>query len=304
MGWPRGTVAVVIALLVATGGALLFGLSPTLHPIDAILGRAPIVVVPDLGGLAQPRAEADLESVGLVSEISTSFSLSAPRGSVISQDPAPGVEVRSGAEVEVVLSAGITRVEMPDAVGKPITEVSAPLEATGVEFSVEETLSEEFAAGFVIEQTPEPGKVVTASDTVRFLVSLGPVPREVPDLLRLSGEGAAYALGVAGLAVGDVSEEASDEEPGVVLESSPPAGETVARDSGVNLIIAAGLAPVVIPDLVGAPQPEAVGSLQAAGLVASVVNAETAPGVVSALDPAAGIEVPAGTVVKIDVSRG
>ncbi len=304
MGWPRGTVAVVMALLVATGGALLFGLSPTLHPIDAILGRAPIVVVPDLGGLAQPRAEADLESVGLVSEISTSFSLSAPRGSVISQNPAPGVEVRSGAEVEVVLSAGITRVEMPDAVGKPITEVSVPLEDAGVEFSVEETLSEEFAAGFVIEQTPEPGKVVKASDTVRFLVSLGPVPREVPDLQRLSGEGAAYALGVAGLAVGDVSEEASDEVPGVVLESSPPAGETVARDSGVNLIIAAGLAPVVIPDLVGAPQPEAVGSLQAAGLVASVINAETAPGVVSALDPAAGIEVPAGTVVKIDVSRG
>lgn len=304
MGWPRGTVAVVTALLAATGGALLFGLSPTLHPVDAILGRAPIVVVPDLGGLAQPRAEADLESVGLTGEISTAFSLTAPRGAVISQDPAPGVEVRAGTRVEVVVSAGITRVEMPDAVGRPITEVAPVLEEAGVEFSVEEILNEEFAAGFVIEQTPEPGKVVTASDAVRFVVSIGPVPREVPDILRLSGEGAAYALGVAGLVAGDVSEQESDEEPGVVLETSPSAGETVERDSMVNLVVSAGGAPVMIPDLVGSPQQDSVDLLQAAGLVASVINAEATPGVVSALDPAAGTEVPGGTVVKIDVSRG
>lgn len=300
---PRGTVAVASALTVAVLGALLFGLSPSLNPIDAILGRPPFVEVPDLSGLAQPRAEADLESAGLEPSVSTSFSFTEPRGSVISQDPEPGTRVRAGTEVEVVVSSGITRVEMPAAVGRPLSEVTGPLEAAGVPFTTEEIPSEEHSAGIVIRQYPEPGSVVTASDSVRFVVSSGPPPRPVPDVVRLTSDGAAYALGSAGLVVGEITETESAEEPGVVLQSEPPAGQSVPRDTEVALVVSAGLLPVAVPDIQGVTERDAIELVRGLGLVPSVVNQGLTPGTVAATDPVAGTEVPAGSVLRIQVTR-
>lgn len=300
---PRGTVAVASALTVALLAAWLFGVSPTLNPIDAVLGRPPFVEVPDLTGLAQPRAEADLESADLESSVTTSFSFSEPRGSVISQDPDPGTRVRAGSEVEVVISSGITRVEMPDAVGKPLSSVAEPLEAAGVPYVAEEVPSEEQDAGVVISQYPEPGSVVTASDSVRFVVSTGPPPRGVPDVVRLTTDGAAYAIGAAGMKVGGITETESVEDPGVVLESDPPAGEVVAKGTEVALVVSAGLRAVKVPEIAGLEEREATQLVRGMGLVPSVTNQGLTPSKVASTVPPAGTEVPAGSVLNIQVTR-
>src|SRR5689334_17437303 len=110
----RGLVPLTVALLVIAGAIGLFGFSSTLNPIDALLGRGRVVTVPDFTGRALPGAKAEAIDLGLEPSTTTAFSLSAPRGSIIGQDPAPGDKARSGDAIELVVSNGANRIEMPE----------------------------------------------------------------------------------------------------------------------------------------------------------------------------------------------
>jgi serine/threonine-protein kinase len=303
MSWARGAVAVFVAIAMATAGALLFGFSSTLDPLDAVLGRGAVVEVPDLAGLARPRAVADVESAGLTADVDTSFSLNSPRGAVIDQDPAPGARVREGTTVKVVVSRGVLRVEMPDAVGRPLAEVIPPLDEAGVQYTVEEVASETVAAGVVVEQSPPPGRRVTASDSVRFEVSRGAEPRPVPLVAGISSEGAAWALGRAGFLVGEVREQDNPDRPaGSVITTEPAPGTVSPRDTPVVVIVSAGPPPVTLPQLVGVKTSEAEQKLEDLALVPVVVGGGASGGVVGAMNPAPGAALRPGSLVELSVS--
>ena len=85
MARVRGAVPLVVALVLALLAIGLLGFSSTLNPVDALLGRGAIVSVPDVVAAPRPRAEADLREVRLEPEVTEAFSLTAPRGTVISQ---------------------------------------------------------------------------------------------------------------------------------------------------------------------------------------------------------------------------
>jgi serine/threonine-protein kinase len=296
-------VAVAVALAVATGAVLLLGYSGTLDPLAAVRGEGAIVEVPDLSGLARPRAVADVESAGLRADVDTAFSLTAPRGAVIDQDPDAGTELREGSVVKVVVSRGVLRVEMPDAVGRPLGEVVGPLDEAGVDYSVEEVANEAVAAGVVINQSPAAGRRVTATDDVRFTVSKGPEPRPVPLVVGVSTEGAAWALGRAGFLIGGVREQEDGERPaGSVVTTEPAPGTVSPRDTPVVLVVSAGPPPVRLPQLVGASSDEAERRLDEIGLVPVMTGGGASGGVVSAMDPAAGTALRPGSLVELQVS--
>jgi serine/threonine-protein kinase len=303
MSWARGAVAVAVAIAVTAAGVLLLGYSPTLDPWDAVRGRGAMVEVPDLAELARPRAVADVESAGLVADVDTAFSLSAPRGAVIDQEPAPGERVREGSTVKVIVSRGVLRVEMPEAVGRPLSEVVGPLDEAGVNYSVEQVASEGVPAGVVIEQSPIAGRRVTATDDVRFTVSRGPEPRPVPLVAGISAEGAAWALGRSGFLVGEVREQDDPDRPtGSVITTEPAPGTVTPRDTPVVMVVSAGPPPVTLPQLVGAASAEAERRLEDLGLVPVVTGGGASGGVVAAMDPAPGTAVRPGTLVELRVS--
>lgn len=304
MRWARGAAVVAVALLSALFGAWLLGWSSNLDPVAAVRGEPAIVEVPDLSGLARPRAVADVESAGLVPVVETRFSLTAPRGAVIGQEPAAGRRLAEGSDVVVVVSRGVTRVEMPEAVGRPLEEVAAPLDEVGVDYEVVELPSETVPEGVVIDQTPEPGRRVTAADTIEFVVSTGPEPREVPDTAGLSPDGAAFALGGSGFAV--VVEERDDASApaGVVMGTEPAAGTVLPRDATVNVIVSAGPPPVAVPDLLGKPQEDALAQLEQVGLVPNVRGGPPSGGTVIGLDPPAATMVRPGSIVSVEVDGG
>jgi serine/threonine-protein kinase len=303
MSWARGAVAVAVALAVTTGAVLLLGYSGTLDPWDAVRGRGPIVEVPDLSGLARPRAVADVESAGLSADVDTAFSLTAPRGAVIDQDPDAGAKLREGSLVRVVVSRGVLRVEMPEAVGRPLAEVIGPLDEAGVDYSVEEVASETVAAGVVITQSPAGGRRVTATDDVRFTVSKGPEPRPVPLVVGISPEGAAWALGRSGFVIGGVREQDDSDRPaGSVVTTEPAPGTVSPRDTPVVLVVSAGPPPVTLPQLVGGSSEEAERRLDELGLVPVVTGGGASGGVVGSMDPAAGTALRRGSLVELQVS--
>lgn len=305
MRWARGAAAVAVALVVLGFGLWLLAWSPNLDPVGALRGEPPVVEVPDLSGLSRPRAMADVEVADLEAEVETSFSLSAPRGAVIDQDPAAGTGVPAGSTVTIVVSRGVSRVEMPDAVGQPLVEAAAPLDDLGVDYSVERVASETVADGLVIEQFPEAGKRVTEADSINFVVSTGPDPRAVLDVAGLSEDGAAFALGAGGFTIGELeTREDGSVVPGAVIETDPVAGTVLPRDTAVNLVVSSGPPPAEVPDLSNRALEEALASLESLGLVANVSGGGASGGRVVGQSPSAGTVLAVGSLVALELRGG
>ena len=93
---------------------------------------------------------------------------------------------------------------------------------------------------------------------------------------------------------------------GFVVGQDPPPGVILPPGSVVEITTSAGRAPVVVPDIVGFAEPQALRVLAAAGLVAATVDSVSegadAPGVVVATRPPAGNTEDPGATVGLVVS--
>ena len=106
----------------------------------------------------------------------------------------------------------------------------------------------------------------------------------------------------AGLVLGDVREEASDQPEGTVLEILPAEGTEVDVGSSVTLVASSGK--VEVPDVVGLPSGEAQAILSQAGFQVLVNEEESTepPGIVVFQAPSPGTEVSGGSRVAITVA--
>jgi eukaryotic-like serine/threonine-protein kinase len=131
----------------------------------------------------------------------------------------------------------------------------------------------------------------------------------VPDVVDLDLEQAERVLEQQGLAVGDVSEQTSDDiDEGRVISQRPARDTMVAEGSAVDLVVSLGREMTTVPDLVRLTEDEALARLRQEGLVAGdrsrEFSSEIPEGRIISSDPAAGEEVPAGTRVSYVVSSG
>lgn len=305
MSRVRGAAPIAVGLVLTGLLVGLLGFSSTLNPIDAVLGRGAIVSVPNVADRPQPGAEADVRASGLVPKVRTSFSLTGVRGTVISQEPAPGSRVREGSTVQLVVSRGVNRVSMPDAVGKPLTAVTPPLKEAGVKLTITRTASETVAKDLVISQDPGPGVLVTGEGSATLVVSDGAAPRPVPAVAGLALDGASFQLGKSGMAIGPVTDV---DDPSAIVGSvvrTDPVGATVVnRDTAIRIDVAAGPAPVALPDLTGATATAASATLTAAGFLPNVIFQGAGSGSVTSQVPPAGTVARPGIAVTVTIGAG
>ncbi|MGH8885049.1 MAG: protein kinase domain-containing protein [Egibacteraceae bacterium] len=160
---------------------------------------APERAVPSVVGLPEDQARSTLSRLDLaLAESPPEPSLEHPEGTVLSQQPLPGMRLRRGAAVQVVLSSGPRVVSMPRVVG--MTEAQARAALGGHAFTV--TDDESFSAaprGVVIAQVPDAGAPVREGAEVRLHVSKGrerlQLPIQIPDLLKDALDGVGQILG-------------------------------------------------------------------------------------------------------------
>jgi beta-lactam-binding protein with PASTA domain len=164
-------------------------------------------------------------------------------------------------------------------------------------------------AGVVISQSPTAGTSAAKGTAVNLVVSSGPAPVAVPNVVGLTQAAASTAITGAGLVVGTVTMQSSPTVvAGVVISQSPTAGTSVAKGSAVNFIVSTGPAPVAVPSVVGLTQAAASTSITGAGLVVGTVamqsSATVAAGLVISESPTAGTSVVKGSAVNLVVSSG
>ncbi|HKF00071.1 MAG TPA: Stk1 family PASTA domain-containing Ser/Thr kinase [Actinomycetes bacterium] len=130
---------------------------------------------------------------------------------------------------------------------------------------------------------------------------------EVPDVTGKSGEAATAQLRAAGFGV-DPRSETSDQEPGIVLSTSPKAGAQAARGSTVILVVSSGPGTVRTPDLTGLTLDDASARAQASGLKIQRGPPEFNEGVrqgrIISQNPNAGVTVQRGEIITVILSRG
>ncbi|MDA8277313.1 MAG: PASTA domain-containing protein [Actinomycetota bacterium] len=161
-------------------------------------------------------------------------------------------------------------------------------------------------SGSVISERPFPGSKLTQHSSVSLVVSTGPAPVSVPNVVGTSLEGANYSLVTAGLS-SNVTTQYSETVPnGIVISQSPSSG-TLKIGSVVSIIESKGPAPRSVPSLIGDSQSAANNALTSIGLVPSATTAYSntvASGQVISQSVAPGNMVARGTTISFVVSLG
>jgi serine/threonine-protein kinase len=159
--------------------------------------------------------------------------------------------------------------------------------------------------GIVLDQAPKAGTTVPQGTKVTLVVSNGPPSVAMPDVVGLAAADAVKALQERKLSP-TLQQRPSQEAPGTVLAQSPKPGARAKRGTNVVLQVAKGKAAVAVPDVVGQSQPQAVSTLQQAGLktASAQVPSSQPKGTVVAQNPAAGQKASQGSSVRLNISNG
>jgi serine/threonine protein kinase len=262
------------------------------------------VEVPNVIGRKSATASQILQNRGFEVDVVTVTTAEVERDTVAGQSPRPGQMADKGSVVTINVSGGPGQVAIPSVEGLGSKEAQDQLTAAGLKPKVAQQFSDEVARGHVISSSPASGTTVDRGTTVTLQVSKGKEQVAIPDVTGETEDNARSAIEGAGLRVGKVTEEESAEDPGTVIDQSPDAGESVAKNTAVDLTVAKG---VKVPDVVDDPEADARTALEGAGFKVKVrdqtVTDPAQDGVVLDQTPAADEERPKGTRITIVVGR-
>ncbi len=163
------------------------------------LGAERVQIPIDLVGKSLPGAERLIQSAGLqVGEISYSYSETIEAGMIVDV-LAPINELPLGGSVDLLVSDGRVPVVIPIGLeGRAVSEVEAVLETLGL-VSRRIGVRDEFVPkGYVVAFEPPSQSSVRGGSEVEILVSTGPEPRPIPDVVGLSVDAAESRLAAAG----------------------------------------------------------------------------------------------------------
>ncbi|HUP01382.1 MAG TPA: PASTA domain-containing protein [Gemmatimonadota bacterium] len=201
---------------------------------------------------------------------------------------------------------------VPDLTDRRIGDARSLGESQGyVVIETDHHYSDDVEDGRVIYQVPPPGFYLPRGDTVRVLISRGPVRTTVPDVAGLDHEMARSILHQLGLETTPPRREPSELQPyDAVIETVPPIGTAVEPGSRITFVLSRGGSILAMPDIRGLALTAARDTLEIYSLtVGEVTTLEGQPVsgegrvVVSGQDPAPGRNVRAGSAVRVHLGE-
>ncbi|HXJ05920.1 MAG TPA: PASTA domain-containing protein [Candidatus Acidoferrum sp.] len=199
-------------------------------------------------------------------------------------------------------------VNMPNLVGKNVTEANGLLRSRGLVLRVADRIYSELPINVVVRQSPPPGMLMKVSQQAHVVLSLGQRQLQIPLLEGNSLRASRIELLRAGLQVGEVSGITMPDEPAdtVILQTPRPgAGAATPR---VDVLVSDGPRETsfVMPHLVGLSENDAQHRLDVAGLRRKV-NYVAAPqwphGAVIDQTPLAGRRITTSITIELTVAN-
>lgn len=256
---------------------------------------------PALIGMSRTSAESAAGTAGVVLAFRTEYSETVPVGDVVRTDPSAGSKVAPGSTMQVYLSQGPERVEVPDLSNKTVPEAEQALAAARLQKgTVSYVFSDEIAEGRIVGFSPDAGIKIKVQSGIDYIVSKGPEPVTVPDVTGKPIADARRLLNAAGLKVTTTEQNDKTVPAGSVISSSPANGASAHRGDTISLVVSKGPVLVTVPAVRGKSQDDAKQALEAAGFKVTVKNGALLPlGIASYTDPPAGKPVAEGSTITL-----
>ncbi|MEV5812420.1 Stk1 family PASTA domain-containing Ser/Thr kinase [Streptomyces mutabilis] len=189
-----------------------------------------------------------------------------PKGNICSQNPEQGTSVQKQSAVDLVVSTGAPKIEIPDVEGMTYSEAEAALKDKGFEVEKQSEESTE-TPDTVLSQDPEGGASREKGTTVTLTVAKEQAQVTVPDLTGMTPEDARKRLEEEGLVLGTQEQVPSAAQAeGTIFEQSIGGGKDVDRGSTINVKIAKAVEKTKVPEIpLGTPLAQAQQTLNQAG---------------------------------------
>jgi eukaryotic-like serine/threonine-protein kinase len=273
--------------------------------------QRPSYPVPDLTGMPVAEAQNVIAPNDWAVDVQSERSDEQPEvGDVIRTAPTAGVELAEGEPFLIVVSEGPLLRELPDSTGKPLSEAQTALASLLLGVETVEQFDEVVPPGTVIswsvpgDATLTTGSMVEPGTVVQLVLSKGPAPRVVPNIIGLAVADATTLLTDMGLTLTQGEQVFSDDFPlGAIVSQSVPEGTQVERGSDVQVVVSRGPDIVVFPDLAAATTFEQAAAILAPAGFQPVLTFGDAQGAIQSVTiegqpPQVGQTYRRGTVVE------
>jgi beta-lactam-binding protein with PASTA domain len=233
IGWLGYGILIVLVFVVAAYLAF------------SVFVRSGVTTVPPLVGMARAEAVRTLLDQGLQARHETAptrYDDKVLAGHVVRQSPDAHTLVKLGSSVQLVISLGPRRVEVPNLSGRALPAAQVAL--SGIGLSVGDILGAFDAlrpAGAVVEQDPSAGSSVAPSTPIDLLLAMAS-PGErylMPDLVYRHYDQVRPFFERRGFRFGTVKfERYEGVSAGVILRQFPLAGHPLTKNDPLSLVVA------------------------------------------------------------------
>jgi eukaryotic-like serine/threonine-protein kinase len=240
--------------------------------------------VPPLIGTPVDEAKATLIDLGFNVKIADTgvYQLDIPADGVAKVVPPAGTSLEKGETVTLVPSLGPKPVRVPDLEGKTIDEARTLLGNAHLRLGQQVPEFSDQPVGIILRIDTElvEGKAPRNS-AIDVVVSKGPRPVPVPNVVGASVDDAKQALEELGFVVDDSKTKFSNAvERGRVIRQSPAEGQRLQPGETVSIVVSLGPKHFPAPDFRGLSRGSAQDLADSYGLVVTFVDAAAYPGTV------------------------
>jgi len=260
------------------------------------------ISIPSIVGLSESDARKSIEPLGIkVAVVSKAFSEDVPSGRVITSNPGGGGHLSKGGVVQVVISKGPERINVPTLAGMTPDAAATALTSAGLKVgSTTQSYSSTITNGMVIDGDPIAGTAVKRNSLVNILVSKGVQTLQLNSYVGQSGDQASNELTSAGFKVKSTFGYSESIPAGSVISQTPAGGAPIPVGSTVAIIVSQGSGTVFIPNLYSLTQLAATTALENLQLKVKVrkIGSKKIKHVTN-ISPTVGTKVKRGSTVTI-----
>jgi len=210
--------------------------------LTMIIKSEDTVIVPDLAGKNVVYALELLTDLGLNTKVvGSEYSTDMPKNNVIFQEPEPGSEIKKGRDVRVIISKGPKSILMPNLENLPVQQARIILEENSLcQGQISSIYSNRIKKDSVVAQVPTAGTMITRSECVNLLVSVGVRPQEykMPDLKGRFLDSAIPLIENSNLILGKIKSVFYQDKPlNTIIAQEPLSGYFVTEGGTVDLVV-------------------------------------------------------------------
>ncbi|CYV99303.1 serine/threonine protein kinase [Streptococcus suis] len=232
--------------------------------------------------------------------------------------PRPGMRTRYkvliGAILLTVIAVGLMffntprTVTVPDVSGQTVEKATEMIEVAGLEVgNITEEATATVDEGLVIRTSPAAKTTRRQGSKIDIVVATAALA-SIPDVVDKESDTARQELEALGFQV-TIKEEYSEKVvQGLVIKTDPEANSSAEKGAKITLYVSKGVAPQVVPNVVGKSQENATQILQTAGFSIGTITQEysssVTAGQVISTDPVANTELAKGSIINLVISKG